>query len=189
MVQKTKKGSENAKTSSSSSACGIFTIDYWSVYFDIDQLELALRLKCCLNPTSSDLMTRVSEKPDLYGPFWICAVLVFMLSVSGNFLALFLSQFTSAQVDTEYDFAKIGYAISLVYSFFGLFPAVFISVNKILGSNIPVMAAAAVYGYSFIGYIGACMVAALFTSSLVRFVAVVGAFAHSVLFILKNFSE
>ena len=134
-------------------------------------------------------MVRVSEKPDLYGPFWICALLVFMLSICGNFLALFLSQFTSASIDTEYDFAKIGYAISLVYSFFGLFPAVFISVNKILGSNIPVMAAASVYGYSFIGYIGACLVAALFTSWVVRSIVIVGAFAHSVLFILKNFSE
>ena len=188
MVKTTKKAAKEAK-SLSSSACAICTIEYWSTYFDIDQVELAPRLKCCLNPTSNDLMTRVSEKPDLYGPFWICAVLVFMLSISGNFLNLLLSQFTNAHVNTEYDFAKIGYAISLVYSFFGLFPAVFISVNKILGSNIPVVAAASVYGYSFIAYIGACIIAALITSSLIRFIAVVAAFVHSVLFILKNFSE
>jgi hypothetical protein len=34
------------------------------------------------NPTKPTLAERIEEKPDLYGPFWVCTTLIFSLLIS-----------------------------------------------------------------------------------------------------------
>ena len=69
---------------------GLFGLDYWKVYFDINQYEIKERCLSVLNPFSPKFSTLINEKPDFYSPFYICAALIFILSISGHFSTLFL---------------------------------------------------------------------------------------------------
>lgn len=65
-------------------ALGFISLDYWTRYFDVTQNEISDRIKATLNPTNPLLSELSESKVDFYGPFWICAVLVFVNSVAGN---------------------------------------------------------------------------------------------------------
>ena len=85
-----KKFIDNAKTEKKSSkynsGLGLISIEYWQTYFDVNQEEIKQRILASLNPISPQFSSLISEKPDLYGPFWICSFLIFMLVIGGNFL-------------------------------------------------------------------------------------------------------
>ena len=53
--------------------CGCLSIQYYRPYFDVDTVDVKDRL---LNSIffcyrERNFMTLMSEKPDLYGPFWV----------------------------------------------------------------------------------------------------------------------
>lgn len=163
------------------------SIEFWSEYFDVTQDEVTERLMSCINPTSTILLEKVEEKPDLYGPVWICNTLIIMLAISGTFLDLLKSMFIGSKVP-EFDFTKVGFAVSLVYGAFAFFPIAFILVNKVFGSNIPVFKAASIYGYSLSAFIGAAILS-IINISFIRVLAFIGAGAHSILFLLVKFRQ
>lgn len=53
-------------------------------YFDVDLEDILLKLKTSIIPFNKEFQLYAEKKPDLYGPFWIFATLVFIVAVAGN---------------------------------------------------------------------------------------------------------
>lgn len=146
-------------------------------------------MKACINPKSSILIEKIHQKPDLYGPFWICTTLIFTLTVSQSLFGVLVDIFTASKTsDTQFNFQKINLAITVVYGAFFLFPLIFILANKIFGSNIPVIKSASIYGYSFLIYVIASVVC-IIPIGFLRVIVLILAGGHSIVFLGFNFRE
>ena len=65
---------------------GFFSFKYYQKYFDVDTADVLRRIK---KGTYGALggalfLDDVKEKPDLYGAFWGCATLVFVVAMGGT---------------------------------------------------------------------------------------------------------
>lgn len=56
-------------------------------FFDVDTDDVVARLRKALVPSAGDqsLLAEVQGKPDLYGPFWVCTTLIFVIGAAANF--------------------------------------------------------------------------------------------------------
>ncbi|KAJ1060155.1 hypothetical protein K5549_004593 [Capra hircus] len=72
---------------------GFWTFGYYQSFFDVDTSQVLDRIKGSLLPRPGHNFVRhhLRNRPDLYGPFWICATLAFVLAITGN-LTLVLAQ-------------------------------------------------------------------------------------------------
>ncbi|XP_042104216.1 protein YIPF1 isoform X1 [Ovis aries] len=63
-----------------------WTFEYYQTFFDVDTHQVFDRIKGSLLPIPGKNFVRlyIRSNPDLYGPFWICATLVFAVAISGN---------------------------------------------------------------------------------------------------------
>ncbi|CAM9767985.1 unnamed protein product [Ectocarpus sp. 6 AP-2014] len=69
------------------SMCGLLSLQYYQPYFDVDTSEVKTKLLQAIWPmrkTASFLGEADSSKVDLYGPVWVPATLIFLLSVAVN---------------------------------------------------------------------------------------------------------
>ena len=66
-------------------------------FFDVDTDVVTARLRRALTPhvATSSFLESLDGKPDLYGPFWVCATLVFVVGVTSN-IATWMNQDASA---------------------------------------------------------------------------------------------
>ncbi|KAM4721234.1 protein YIPF1 [Rhinophrynus dorsalis] len=100
-----------------------WTFDYYQTFFDIDTYQVLDRIKGSVLPIPGRNFVRlyVRSNPDLYGPFWICATLVFTITISGN-----LSNFLLHQGKPQYhyvpEFRKVSIAASAIYAYAWLVP-------------------------------------------------------------------
>lgn len=80
----------------------IFSFKYYQKYFDVDTADVLRRIK---KGTYGALggalfLDDVKEKPDLYGAFWGCATLVFVVAMGGNF-AEYLESMSSSSTSSS----------------------------------------------------------------------------------------
>eukprot|EP00079_Xenopus_tropicalis_P008419 XP_002931506.1 PREDICTED: protein YIPF1 [Xenopus tropicalis] len=100
-----------------------WTFDYYQTFFDIDTLQVLDRIKGSVLPMPGRNFIRlyVRSNPDLYGPFWICATLIFTITISGN-----LSNFLLHQGKPKYhyvpEFRKVSIAATAIYAYTWLVP-------------------------------------------------------------------
>ncbi|ROL44647.1 Protein YIPF1 [Anabarilius grahami] len=100
------------------------------------------------------------SNPDLYGPFWICATLVFAIAISGNISDFLVN---SGQPKLKYvpDFRKVTMAATAIYSYAWLVPLALWAFltwrNRKITSLVSYsfMQIVCVYGYSLSIYIPA----------------------------------
>ncbi|KAJ6657718.1 hypothetical protein lerEdw1_002219 [Lerista edwardsae] len=73
-----------------------WTFEYYQALFDVDTYQVLDRIKGSLLPLPGKnfVWHHLRNNPDMYGPFWICATLVFTLAFSGN-LSNFLEKKSS----------------------------------------------------------------------------------------------
>lgn len=110
-----------------------------------------------------------------------------MLAISGTFLSLLKSMLLGGSVP-DFDFTKVGFAVSLVYGALAFFPIVFFAVNKIFGSNVPVIKAACLYGYSLAVFVAAAA-GSIINIGFLRVLLFLGAGGHSIVFLLVKFKQ
>lgn len=117
--------------------CSCFDLAYWQPYFMIEASELKQRVFYSINPRkTSQLLSAISEKPDLYGPFWICSVLIFGAIISSSLISVVKRIFSDANRDQiDFNYEVIGYEFCIVYGFLFGFPAVATIVMKVLGTD------------------------------------------------------
>lgn len=175
----------NEKKSSLTSAFGIFSLSFWQFYFNIDQYEIKERLLACINPVSDKFSSALNDKYDLYGPFWIANLLIFLLITTGHFTKALSSILLGSSPDNQFNFDSISAAITLVYGALILFPSIFVGMSRTLGSELPLMSCVCIYGYSLVAYLVAALIC-IIPSSNVRWLAMSGACGHSMIFLLTN---
>ena len=167
-------------------ACACLSIDYWQIYFDVDHSDISSRLKACINPISSELQELVDNKIDLYGPFWISTSLIFSMIITGNLYQIMGHIFTNSNF--EYDYTQIGSAVSLVYTALIVFPLLYYGLNKVLGTSIGLLKTLSIYGYSFTPFLIASILYVI-PFYWIRILLMIGAGAHSIVFLITNFKK
>lgn len=97
--------------------------DYYQSFFDVDTSQVLDRIKGSLLPHPGHNFVRhhLRNRPDLYGPFWICATLAFVLAVTGN-LTLLLAQRRDPSIHYSPQFHKVTIAGITIYCYAWLVP-------------------------------------------------------------------
>ncbi|EHB12943.1 Protein YIPF2 [Heterocephalus glaber] len=104
---------------------GFWTFSYYQSFFDVDTSQVLDRIKGALLPRPGHNFVRhhLRNRPDLYGPFWICATLAFVLAVTGN-LTLVLAQRRDPSIHYSPQFHKVTMAGITIYCYAWLVPLV-----------------------------------------------------------------
>lgn len=102
---------------------GLWTFGYYQSFFDVDTSQVLDRIKGSLLPRPGHNFVRhhLRNRPDLYGPFWICATLAFVLAVTGN-LTLVLAQRRDPSIHYSPQFHKVTVAGITIYCYSWLVP-------------------------------------------------------------------
>nr|XP_044998517.1 protein YIPF2 isoform X3 [Jaculus jaculus] len=102
---------------------GFWTFGYYQSFFDVDTAQVLDRIKGSLLPWPGHNFVRhhLRNRPDLYGPFWICATLAFVLAVTGN-LTLVLAQRRDPSIHYSPQFHKVTVAGITIYCYAWLVP-------------------------------------------------------------------
>ncbi|XP_003216836.1 protein YIPF2 [Anolis carolinensis] len=100
-----------------------WTFEYYQAFFDVDTYQVLDRIKGSVLPVPGKnfIWHRLRHNPDLYGPFWICATLVFTLAISGN-LSNFLEKMGSPSFHYSPQFHKVTIAAIVIYCYAWLVP-------------------------------------------------------------------
>ncbi|XP_055457475.1 protein YIPF2 isoform X3 [Psammomys obesus] len=100
-----------------------WTFDYYQSFFDVDTSQVLDRIKGSLLPHPGHNFVRhhLRNRPDLYGPFWICATLAFVLAVTGN-LTLVLAQRRDPSIHYSPQFHRVTAAGIAIYCYAWLVP-------------------------------------------------------------------
>lgn len=100
-----------------------WTFDYYQSFFDVDTSQVLDRIKGSLLPHPGHNFVRhhLRNRPDLYGPFWICATLAFVLAVTGN-LTLVLAQRRDPSIHYSPQFHRVTVAGITIYCYAWLVP-------------------------------------------------------------------
>eukprot|EP00899_Mesostigma_viride_P004913 jgi/Mesvir1/14422/Mv09804-RA.1 len=164
----------------------VFSIAHYQPYFDVDTRDVALRIKDALLPIQGDFLTKTADKPDLYGPFWICTTLVFVSAAMGNYASYLSFKGNFAHPLWKYDINKVTSSATIFYSYVGIMPVIFHFMLRYFGGTIPLTQLWCLYGYSLFAFIPASIVCIL-PSETMRWLIVLGACFVSSTFLLQNF--
>nr|CAG4638707.1 EOG090X0CJ3 [Cyclestheria hislopi] len=136
----------------------MWTWGFYQRYFDVDTVQVRERLIWSMIPwPSRDFLTHhIKPTPDLYGPFWICATLVFCIAIMGN-IADYLQSGGEGK-HWRYDFRKVSISASTIFSYALILPLMlwmFMWWRKKQGEQIPLnfVELVSLYGYSLAIYI------------------------------------
>ncbi|XP_043819855.1 protein YIPF1 [Dromiciops gliroides] len=100
-----------------------WTFEYYQTFFDVDTYQVFDRIKGSVVPIPGRNFVRlyIRSNPDLYGPFWICATLVFAIAISGN-LSNFLIHLGDKTFHYVPEFRKVSIAATAIYAYAWLVP-------------------------------------------------------------------
>lgn len=100
-----------------------WSLGYYQSFFDVDTNQVLRRILWSMipNPKAIFLNAHIRPNPDLYGPFWVCATLIFSVAISGN-IASYLQYAYVGNYVWKYDFHKVSIAATVVYSYTSLVP-------------------------------------------------------------------
>ncbi|KAH8700454.1 hypothetical protein BGW36DRAFT_374182 [Talaromyces proteolyticus] len=160
----------------------LWTIQYYSQYFDVDTNEVFRRCVAAVYPRSN-FLDILDGNPDLYGPFWIATTVVIILFLTGT-----ISQYLSREDDKHfgYDFRLLSGAAGLVYGYTGVIPiALWAALRWFGSSSADLIECWALYGYANLVWIAVALVSWSPLTALNWALVGVG-FAWTVFFLLRN---
>lgn len=139
-----------------------WTFEYYQTFFDVETHQVKSRIIGSVLPWPGKnfIQLYISKNPDLYGPFWICATLVFAIAISGN-VSNFLVHMGNPEYKYVPEFRKVTIAATAIYSYAWLVPLALWGVllwrnNKVMSLvSYSFMEIVCVYGYSLFIYIPA----------------------------------
>ncbi|KAI9245357.1 hypothetical protein BDA99DRAFT_549239 [Phascolomyces articulosus] len=136
---------QQERTQSSGSGKPVWSLDYYSRFFDVDTSQVLERCLKTVYPVGDFANDTLNNQPDLYGPFWISTTVVFALFVCSS-LAGSLAAYI-ANVPHENDFRLLSYAVGVVYSYGFLCPALVWAATKYYGCQPSLLEIVNYYGY------------------------------------------
>ncbi|KAL1997269.1 hypothetical protein VTN49DRAFT_7301 [Thermomyces lanuginosus] len=160
----------------------LWTLQYYSQFFDVDTNEVVRRCVAALYPRSNFLDV-LDGNPDLYGPFWIATTVVVILFLTGT-----VSQYLARRDEKhfEYDFRLLSGAAGLVYGYTGVIPIALWAALRWFGSTgADLIECWALYGYANLVWIAVALVS-WSPLTLLNWILVGVGFAWTVFFLLRN---
>lgn len=159
----------------------MMSFQYFQPYFDVNQQDVMDRIVLCTKPQSSNaLLESISDKPDLYGPFWITSTLIFCISVMGNLASYLISS------DWHYDISKLSFSALIMYSYITLVPACMCSyLNYVCKVSVSLLDLVCLFGYINTIYVPMSILC-IFPSNAIRWCVVATGFSFSGLILFKN---
>lgn len=175
---------EPASAPQSTPMCACLTIAYYRPHFDVDTSDVVTRLKKGFIPSSGEnsLLAEVQAKPDLYGPFWVCATLVFVIGVAANFASWV---YWDKNTTWEYDFTHVTLALGVVFGYAVGMPGAVWLLCKYFGVPLSLITLLCLYGYSMVAFIPAAMLCTTPVEAL-DWLALTAAFGLSIAVLLRN---
>jgi len=134
---------------------------YFQRFFDVNTRVVLSRVGRSLVPINKPFFVP-PEKPDLYGPFWICFTLVFLMAATGNFASyLEFVRAVSPEARENLAIEKLSLAASVFSFTVFLMPLLVWVVLGHLGVSKSLVEVMALYGYSLSIYVPACLLCML----------------------------
>jgi len=167
------------------------SLDTYRIYFDVDTADIVKRVvsavRMCNVPDGfrNDVMGVTSSDgkgPDLYGPFWITATMVFFLAVISNMHGYLHRDDVE---EFEADISHLVHAMPVLYSFTFLIPLALFLVLRCVAIPFPLMELVCLYGYSLIPY-APTLLLCLIPVNFLEWVFLLVATCVSCLLILRN---
>lgn len=161
---------------------GFWQLGFYQKMFNVDTVDVLDRIFRACVPFRRNFFPIIKPNPDLYGLFWICATLVFIMAASGNFANFLNAKWNG--VGWNYDFSKLPYAAGVIYGYNLLIPAGLWGILTWIDDfDISLIQMLCLYGYSMFIFIPSCVLSAL-PWDLSRFLSVGIACGVSVLHLL-----
>ncbi|TWU75553.1 hypothetical protein ED733_006176 [Metarhizium rileyi] len=171
-----------ASSAPSSSKRFLWTVSFYSQFFDVDTSAVLSRCWAALYPRANFLDV-LEGNPDLYGPFWIATTVVLILFLGGT-ISDWLSVRGTAQF--AYDFGLLSGAAGLVYGYTLFIPiALFLALQYFGSESAYLLECWALYGYSNLIWIPVAIIS-WSPIEILNWVFVVVGFGLSVTFLLRN---
>ncbi|KID80626.1 Protein YIP5 [Metarhizium brunneum] len=171
-----------APSASSSSKRFLWTISFYSQFFDVDTSAVLSRCWAALYPRANFLDV-LEGNPDLYGPFWIATTVVLILFLGGT-ISDWLSTRGTAQF--AYDFRLLSGAAGLVYGYTLFIPvALFLALRYFGSESANLLECWALYGYSNLIWIPVAIIS-WSPIEILNWTFVAVGFGLSVVFLLRN---
>ncbi|KAI9477842.1 MAG: hypothetical protein EXX96DRAFT_595453 [Benjaminiella poitrasii] len=128
-----------------SSGKPIWSLDYYSQFFDVDTSQVIERCLKSMYPVGDYAADTLNNQPDLYGPFWIATSVVFAVFVCSS-LAGSLAAYIAGKSHV-YDFTLLSFAVIVVYMYAFLCPVVVWACTKYYGCQPRLLDIINYYGY------------------------------------------
>jgi len=163
-----------------------YSIDYYRKFFNVTTSQILKRLTKALVPLPGHPFYPEDDvennKPDLYGPFWICTTVIIAMAATGNMAKYFTS---TAIGDFETDFQLLTFAATVFYISTTIIPTVLYLTLHHIGVEKSLVEIISIYGYSLCVYVPAS-VACIAPYDWIRWPVIVWCFMVSTWFIVKN---
>eukprot|EP00656_Telonema_subtile_P012550 TRINITY_DN1631_c0_g1_i5.p1 TRINITY_DN1631_c0_g1~~TRINITY_DN1631_c0_g1_i5.p1 ORF type:complete len:246 (-),score=36.12 TRINITY_DN1631_c0_g1_i5:59-796(-) len=111
-----------------------YRLDFWRSFFDVDTVDVVARGMHAALPFTKSFNETVADKPDMWGPIWICNTLIFACALCGN-----MASYLSSDSDDiwQYDFKKLTLAAVMIYGYCSIIPLCLHLALRIMGEAIP----------------------------------------------------
>lgn len=135
---------------------------FYRACFDVEETDVLSRVRGALWPfrPQHTFLELIAQKPDLYGPVWLSASLVFMIAVGFNMASWLNFRASVAVTPWEYDFKALTKALLYVFGFsFGAPAAVWMGMAYSLPKTVclGLVSLTCIYGYSISPFIPAAV--------------------------------
>ncbi|CAO3595246.1 unnamed protein product [Absidia cylindrospora] len=161
----------------------IWSVDYYTGYFDVDTSQVVERCLKSIYPVGDFAEDTLNHQPDLYGPFWIPTTVVFAVFVCSS-LAGSLAAYM-AGVKHLYDFRQLSYAVFVVYMYAFLCPVLVWASTKYFGCQPSLLEIINYYGYGLTIWVPVSVLC-IMPYDIARWIFVGIAFALTGYFLTKN---
>ncbi|CAO3650850.1 unnamed protein product [Cunninghamella echinulata] len=171
------------QTTNNRSSKPIWSIDYYTQFFDVDTSQVIERCLKSLYPVGDFATDTLNHQPDLYGPFWISTTVVFAVFVCSS-LAASLAAYI-AGVEHVYDFRLLSYAVFVIYMYSFVCPILVWASTKYFGCQPSLLEIIDYYGYGLTVWIPVSILCVI-PYDIARWVFVGIAFILTSYFLVKN---
>jgi Yip1 domain len=135
---------------------------FYKSVFDVDVADVTVRVRAALWPfrPPTPFLSLIAAKPDLYGPVWLAATLVFIIGAGSNVSSWLNFSSTAAKTIWQYDFQSLSKALFFVFGFsFGAPLAVWACMTYALPRSLGLglVSLVCVYGYAIAPFIPAAV--------------------------------
>ncbi|CAI9102240.1 OLC1v1000479C1 [Oldenlandia corymbosa var. corymbosa] len=130
-----------------------FSVAAYKPYFDVDTSDVIERIIESLFPFRGSFTEKTTERPDLYGPFWICTTLIFVAASIGTFVTYLSHKLQNKE--WNYDINLVTWSAGLFYGYVTIVPICLYVILKYFSAPAGLVQLFCLYGYSLFIFIPA----------------------------------